>query len=1273
MDDLYQAAMTGEQDSAAVELYSKYKQGSNPEEKQGAIDSTALYLYANTKGLGDHDRYQAARFRKSFAESSNFTLNMWTMAQAAVPDLADLAGNVPSDPEDRDNFYYDMDYDQRREWLNEQKEEEIQELYGNIPDRGFGTPEVAGMLAKAVPDLINLVPLAGVASKGMKAAMLSSGAISAVDVATYNLAAEGEIDAGEMAIGFGIGMMVPPAFEAGKHLLKKLRSAADSGVPVTVDEVVEATKLDEALNGTVDLSQDGPGFNWTAMTDDQATKLTNEFNLQYDLSTYSEANRSIDTSTMFNSGKLNHEMDIKANLHAFKAKEGEQAGIQLANSWGDAWPVVFASEDAVQIGSHVLAKNVKNLEPKKSILEAVEEAKTVGVNKSLTPAEADAWAKGQAKWLSKDSGPTGTHRDRRNAARGVKPDTEFHNFEIAGVNHYLNLAKDAEAMRSLKAMGSRQGNVAKAYEEAARVEGNVKVLFDSFEPQTKQKMIDAVNQTGKKPKVNLVDWDSEQMVKETLKDKNIAWTSDYAKSVRPHSYAETTREEALEIARRWAKASDAERSKVQRFMDNWSKKHAAGKVLTSPNARFEALGGDGKAFVKLLDMAEASTDRMFGERITRVKKAFTGNKLKFNEKNQEMLRGLLNKTVDPKSVPANVNKAYREIQTLLEEMITDAQIPGIYTPERAAQLLWNSQNKGYFPRIYDQVYLNSVAGAEHFKRALGGVVFKDEIAAGKAIKAMVGDKDFEGIQGLINKMEKDANGKLRLSPKIIERILSSKDNITEVTRSRHLERARSIPEEFEKALDPFLVDDFETVMTNYFYDTTSRIEYAKHFGKNDENMKVLAASVQKTHGGNFADQMSDVLAERVGDPSSKNTYLEQKKLTRQINRNISAFETLKLAHAPILSLGQSISNPTTAALGRTSVPMWKVYQMQLKASLKGLGGLAPVDSKIYQDTFEQAKRFGALSESLQMTAGSHSSKNTHSLANRKLLGLPNPLSIVMNPTKFLKAVGFLASDQYSRTVSTLFAKDLIEHMLSNKAKILKLKEMGKFTARHEKQLKKLDKGLVNMGLDPSMNPNNVAVGDLDTATNFVARTWDETIAEASAAFARDTQFSNKAGKLPEIYGSANFKALLMFKSFAQHQSKFVADHIMKPMLESGDFRPAINYFGVMALATGIPITMMRDIMKGDDENYSNLEMYFRALGTIGGLGLMMDTASQATYSEQGLAAALAGPVVSTAGRALKGVSLATEKGEIEPMIKALEKELGPGYKTFIQLYEEYLD
>ena len=141
-------------------------------------------------------------------------------------------------------------------------------------------------------------------------------------------------------------------------------------------------------------------------------------------------------------------------------------------------------------------------------------------------------------------------------------------------------------------------------------------------------------------------------------------------------------------------------------------------------------------------------------------------------------------------------------------------------------------------------------------------------------------------------------------------------------------------------MSPFLFDDPGVVMSQYFSDIHTRIEYAKRFGNNDNVLADLAARMEaKGHKG-VAEDMQEVYFAAVRDPKSKNvrSFYERPELTKKVVGSLKSFETLKLVLAQTLNSAQAPVNGTTRLMGIRGLSPFESFRIAVKGMMEGYSG-----------------------------------------------------------------------------------------------------------------------------------------------------------------------------------------------------------------------------------------------------------------------------------------------------------------------------------------------
>jgi len=622
---------------------------------------------------------------------------------------------------------------------------------------------------------------------------------------------------------------------------------------------------------------------------------------------------------------------------------------------------------------------------------------------------------------------------------------------------------------------------------------------------------------------------------------------------------------------------------------DWSKDDAAsvlanGHIWSSPTAVLKGFGEAGRSLAEKINLMTENIDLQVADKLWTFEKKV--GHLSSDELTE--MRKLMNHTLKPSQASPHALQAAKQMRREFNQVLDDAVRAGVMSGKKASKLKAKASKDGYFPRIYDKDLLSSNAGKEAWVKAWSNEKLPEKDLH-SALKSILGDKD--AVADFVKNINKSRDGSMQLSQSQALDLLRVMMNKGHHARSSHLENPRIFGEIFEKKLEPFLIQDPSAVIARYFQDSYRRIESSKIFDGIDSKFNF----VQDYHADNIFKRIS---AERsvqdadfarqtyytaIGDSNSEiiRSSMKLGDQQRKFLQGVASFETAtKLSTAQMLNMMQATVNGITRLNNLTANPFksLSIYARGLSKSMSKEGG-------------EFAQRTGAALETTMMEIAGEGSQ------------------IGKHGERVLKYTGFIAAEKIQRrlgaNIGRVYAEDLVEKLAKIKA--------GKIVGKRANKIKRQAK---EMGI-----PFNRAVTDTD-------------MYRAGLRFSNDINFRNTPDKVPLAWQTPYGRLLTKFKSFAFHQSRFIKDNVIKPLLR-GNPAPLIWYAGAGA-GIGMSIDELRRVVKGDDREFTETERYLRGLTSIGGIGLLQDLITTGATKEGGLAAAIAGPGISDAGRLLIG-------------------------------------
>ncbi len=536
----------------------------------------------------------------------------------------------------------------------------------------------------------------------------------------------------------------------------------------------------------------------------------------------------------------------------------------------------------------------------------------------------------------------------------------------------------------------------------------------------------------------------------------------------------------------------------------------------------------------------------------------------------------------------------------LDDTLREAHRAGLLDDKAYAALKKFAAKDGYFPRVPDRLKLHTAEGEKAFIDAITRWIRNPETGVvdttrAKILVSRIAHEDAESKPFFKNLPAEDATREevLAFSRKLLG---VQQANAFNPQLSAHLEKSRAFKgAEADEILQPFMIDDPVDALTHYIQDTTKRIAYAEQFGPNDEVAKKLLEDIRWSAGEPMQKLAQEIHWQRTGNLNSKQLQAaaNQTSWWRETQGRIDSFETLKLSMAAITNAGQVPVNASILHARMTGGNLGK-------ATLKPMMDIAKMIRKPEFKKIAAESGAGIETTILQMI-GEHTNMN-HMIFGKQMGG---PLEYINNPAKFLKAVGFIDIEKFNRSLAAnwgvLAAKDL-------------LGEASQLRAAGKPINKRLLRSFKELGLDADVY-------------NGLRKVTDAEMAEAGLRFSDMVNFRNLPGELPMYLSHPNAQLFRKFKSFAYNHGNFLFHNIIRPIFEDNAKGAAGSAAALAALAgtVGVSVDSLKQLMKGDDADYTLTEQWARGLATTGGAGLMWDMLSS-THP----LSAIAGPAASDA-------------------------------------------
>lgn len=707
-----------------------------------------------------------------------------------------------------------------------------------------------------------------------------------------------------------------------------------------------------------------------------------------------------------------------------------------------------------------------------------------------------------------------------------------------------------------------------------------------------------------------------------------------------------------------------------------AKKAKSGELRAKPETAFQSWGPAGKLFGELFKRTNEDLNMSLSRKLMDAENALyqAGVKQKNFIFDKDMpgysqIGGILNKTIPIKDADPMAVAASKEFQKILTRSIDDSVAAKIITSERGAKLKANAKQNGYWPRVYNEFYMNSKAGRKKWIDTLSGRNWSEEemeklinvidaptklqreaiarvaITPGKrkAVKAAVGA--IEKITGSAQLKRAIKEGKIvkkgkvyRMPARVAEDIWTKRKETTASSRSMHLERERKIPLP-DDVLAPFLVDDPMTVLSDYLRDVYKRVHMAQRFGRNDEIAEKLFSKVGEEIGPRYQKEMQEVYYTMAGDADTSETIKAFTNLNPTVKDAISrvtAFETLKLSMASIANSAQALVNGTVALERLTTSPA-KTVIVHAKA----------VKNTLSKEGREFALRSGAAAESTMLQVMGDITAHDHSIFHGTAKGIFKPLNYINQPAKFLKSVGYVGVEKVQRIYGANLGRALIEQIRDDNIRLIQKKAMRGLNKKEEAKLAKNKRTFSELGINPEVDPTQISVSDLS---------------RASQRFSNEINFAGSPDQMPIYLQRPMVKPFFQFKSFIVKHSAFVIKNTLKPIKDNptslDSYRPLAAYLTV-GTATGMGLDEFRRFVSADDKEMTMTKRVLRGHSAVGGMGIMYDMSVNALYSPSGLLNWFGGPGPGELSNLAFGVSNSIVEQSMDPLYKQLWGVLPP--------------
>jgi len=534
------------------------------------------------------------------------------------------------------------------------------------------------------------------------------------------------------------------------------------------------------------------------------------------------------------------------------------------------------------------------------------------------------------------------------------------------------------------------------------------------------------------------------------------------------------------------------------------------------------------------------------------------------------------------------------------------------------------EDPSYIPRVWNTQRLITTDGAREFSNFISDFYKRDSKVARDILTNLTGKK--ETTDGIINSGF-SAN-------KVRNMFRNKADREMDVHRSSHLEHERklSIPAKYEHRLDQFMAAPLDRWST-FFDDVIKRNEFARRFGAKDQKVHKQIKKLEEEGRGRAAGHLRETYFTNMGDKKFSDTVrkrMESPRLMKGVAK-INAFQNLKLGLAAIPNATQSFVNGTVMLAKSGSI---------LTAPFKAMNAIIRANVKTTRD-MDIIHRAGVLGETDLARIATENMPHSR-IVEKEFTG---GLQYLNEPTKFLRAVGFIGVENMNRRAAAIMAHG---HVASVHSKLQRLKLQGKSKTG---KARKLERELKELGVN---DPHKADLSARDYAIS-------------GHMFNKHVNFSGETFNIPSNWQTPWFKLFTKFKSFMFYQARFLKRNVTDELFLHHNPKPLMAYMAAAGVA-GNMAEMTRALATGREieANRDALELLITGIGNAGGSGLWWDTMQQVAERGPGGAwSSIMGPTFSDVAYTAQDLS----KGDIDKIIKRMLPNL-PGKQ---QAFNEWRD
>lgn len=604
-------------------------------------------------------------------------------------------------------------------------------------------------------------------------------------------------------------------------------------------------------------------------------------------------------------------------------------------------------------------------------------------------------------------------------------------------------------------------------------------------------------------------------------------------------------------------------------------------AFTSAETVLSRQGNSGAELAARMRQAEENSLFKFGQTLEDF-----GFKKKFNKLSKNELANITD-VLEGKAVSLNdkVDDVVNWFRSIEQGVVKEAQGMGVKSKNLSGELSDFIGRKNYFPH---QI-IDTNASGNVVKETLQAAVKRGEYKnIGEAKTDWIGFKAFIEGKGRDKRFLKELVKKGKA-----ENVEQARELVSNFMNKNKTRRFGSL--EFSRELDlPFWDPNPKRVIPKFIKGANNRLEEIRLLGQNNEIAKKLISDI----GESGLDQSTarDIFKAWSGTEDVKDAFGFIGPKASQALRNFQVVS--KLGLAPVANASQSTLTAIKTGVGNTAKAIGQSFT-------KGGQEFANRTGAVLDSSLEQLMRESAGSGGVG--------------------------------SKFLKAIGFTATEKFNRVVAANAGKNYVKQM-ANKL----LKNPSDRLAR---------RALSELRINP------------ETVIKNGGLLFDDLL-KAGSGIVRKTQFKSGVLDLPLFFNSPEGKILTQFKTFAFNHTKFIKEAILEETAR-GNFEPMIRAIALMPVV-GEGVGDVRAVLTGRKRDKKGLERIAENMANVGGLGILTDIWNSARYKN--LAGFFTGPTFSTLSEFGQGAVQAAE-GNADPLVKSTLRQVpvaGPLLKNLLK-------